>query len=494
MVEAPIPADEAERLASLYALKILDTPPEDRFDRITRVAQRLFEVPITYLALVDARRQWFKSQLGLTVEETPRNISFCGHAIMGDRPLVVPNAPRDSRFHDNPLVVGEPHVCFYAGYPLSAPDGRKVGTLCLVDRQPRQLVAWELALLEDLAHMAETELGLLEVVSLERQLVEAKQQVELRNAFIRHTFGRYLSDEVVQSLLDSPTGLDLGGETRRVSILMADLRGFSVLAAHLPAHRVVRLLNNYLGTMAELVERHGGTVDEFIGDAVLALFGAPVAHADDARRAVLCAVDMQRAMEAVNAWNLEHGLPGIEMGIGVDTGEVVVGNIGSERRAKYGVVGAPVNMAARIESYTVGGQVLISDSTLQDAGPGVEVKSQLRIQPKGSPGLLTAHEVVGLDGLALPRMEAGTLRPVDLRVRFFRVREKHAVGEGFEGRLVEVGERRAVLRTDVPLEPLETLRILPEGAEALYARVLDASGKLRLTAVPPVTRALLDRA
>lgn len=502
MVEAPIPADEAERLASLYALKILDTPPEDRFDRITRLAQRLFDVPITYLALVDARRQWFKSKLGLDVQETPRHIAFCGHTILGDRLLIVPDAPRDVRFHDNPLVVGDPHVRFYAGFPLSSPDGRKVGTLCLVDRQPRDLEPWEVALLGDLAHIAESELGLIEVASLERQLVETKRQVEVRNVFIRRTFGRYLSDEVVESLLDSPTGLDLGGETRRVSLLMADLRGFSVLAAHLPANRVVRLLNNYLGTMAELVERHGGTVDEFIGDAILAIFGAPVRHEDDARRAVRCAVEMQRAMAAVNAWNRANDLPDIEMGIGIETGEAVVGNIGSERRAKYGVVGTPVNMAARMESYTLGGQVLISSSTLADAGAGVQVKATLHLQPKGSPDLLEAHDVAGIDGLEVPTAEAEVLRTLDppRQVRVDRVRDKHAGGASFAGEIVEVGRSRCVLRLDQPLQPLENLRVVlldPE-AEALYARVLEPAGEglwiLRLTAVPPPTRARLEGA
>jgi GAF domain-containing protein len=137
MLPAPTPVDETERLAELRALRILDTPPEERFDSIVRLTRHLFRAPVVYIALIDADRQWFKAQIGLTVLQTPRAISFCGHAILQDRALVIPDARLDPRFADNPLVVGEPHVRFYAGHPLSGPQGRKVGTLCLIDHEPR---------------------------------------------------------------------------------------------------------------------------------------------------------------------------------------------------------------------------------------------------------------------------------------------------------------------------------------------------------------------
>jgi diguanylate cyclase (GGDEF)-like protein len=158
MIKPPIPADEFRRLESLRNLKLLDTPSEERFDRVTRLAQRVFGVPIALVSLVDADRQWFKSRQGLDATETPRDISFCGHAIVGDRILVVNDATDDERFCDNPLVCGNPNIRFYAGYPLNAPDGAKIGTLCVIDSKPRDMSQEDLRLLRELGRMVEEEL------------------------------------------------------------------------------------------------------------------------------------------------------------------------------------------------------------------------------------------------------------------------------------------------------------------------------------------------
>lgn len=158
MLEPLCPENESDRLCALRELQVLDSPPEERFDRITRIASQLFDVPIAVVSLVDEERQWFKSRVGLDAVETPRGISFCGHAILQDQPLIVENALKDTRFHDNPLVVGAPHIRFYAGYPLRTADGFKLGTLCLIDRRPRVFTERELAQLRDLAALAENEL------------------------------------------------------------------------------------------------------------------------------------------------------------------------------------------------------------------------------------------------------------------------------------------------------------------------------------------------
>ena len=165
---APIkPANEATRIQALHGLKVLDSAPEERFDRLTRLAKRLFNVPIALVTLVDKDRQWFKSCVGLDVNETPRDVSFCGHAILQDELLLVPDAKQDKRFHDNPLVTGEPNIRFYAGYPLTVPNGNKMGTLCLIDTQPRELDDEERALLRDLAGMAEQELMAVQMASMD---------------------------------------------------------------------------------------------------------------------------------------------------------------------------------------------------------------------------------------------------------------------------------------------------------------------------------------
>ena len=159
MPEAPQPGNEAARLAALRGLGILDTPPEERFDRLTRLAQRLFDVPIAMVTLIDADREWFKSCVGLDRSEMPRGIAFGAHALLQDGPLVIPDALRDPRFRGNPLVTGEPAIRFYAGQALSDSRGHKLGTLCILDRRPRELGRAELQALVDLAALAENELS-----------------------------------------------------------------------------------------------------------------------------------------------------------------------------------------------------------------------------------------------------------------------------------------------------------------------------------------------
>lgn len=157
------PPDESARLAALRSLLILDTAPEERFDALTFYCHSRFKVAIALVSLVDAERQWFKSACGLDARETSREVSFCGHTILGERVMVVPDARRDPRFFDNPLVAGPPFIRFYAGAPLRLSSGHVVGTLCLIDPQPRTLDD------EEAAHLAE--LARLVVVELERGTV-----------------------------------------------------------------------------------------------------------------------------------------------------------------------------------------------------------------------------------------------------------------------------------------------------------------------------------
>ncbi len=151
MLKPSIPDNDNVRLQALRALNILDTPSEERFDRLTRIAQQCLQVPIALVSLVDAERVWFKSRQGLDASETPRDISFCSHAILGTEVFVVQNTASDSRFADNPLAIAAPDIHFYAGFPLTLSNGLCVGTLCAIDHQPRQMSAEQLAVLRDLA-------------------------------------------------------------------------------------------------------------------------------------------------------------------------------------------------------------------------------------------------------------------------------------------------------------------------------------------------------
>lgn len=158
MLEPAVPLDETQRLLSLHSLRILDTAAEERYDRITRMAKRLFGVDICLVSLVDSERQWFKSKAGLDACETARDISFCGHAINGSEPFVVMDAAEDDRFSDNPLVTGPPHIRFYAGQPIQCPNGYRLGTLCIIHTQPVEMSQEDLETLKDLAQLVEDEI------------------------------------------------------------------------------------------------------------------------------------------------------------------------------------------------------------------------------------------------------------------------------------------------------------------------------------------------
>ncbi|MBW4578361.1 MAG: adenylate/guanylate cyclase domain-containing protein [Tildeniella nuda ZEHNDER 1965/U140] len=215
---------------------------------------------------------------------------------------------------------------------------------------------------------------------------------------IRKAFGRFVTSEIVANLLENPEGLKLGGERRKITILTSDIRGFTAISERLPPEEVIRIINLYLGYMADVITSYQGTIDEFMGDGILVLFGAPTAREDDAVRAIACALAMQLAMEPVNEKMRQLGLPQLEMGIGINTGEVVVGNIGSETRTKYGIVGDQVNLTYRVESYTVGGQIFTTEATLKEVGSTVITDGQREVQPKGVHDPIMIYEVVGMSG------------------------------------------------------------------------------------------------
>ena len=348
-------------------------------------------------------------------------------------------------------------------------------------------------------------------LSLKRAMGEIRrlnEELKRRNQFIRRTFGRYPSDEVVASLLETPEGTRLGGEKRTVTLLMSDLRGFSALAERLEPEQVVRLLNNYLGAMAEVITRFQGTIDEFIGDAILALFGAPLDREDDAERAAACAVAMQLAMAEVNETNRREGLPEVQMGVAVHTGEVIVGNIGSQTRAKYGVVGTGVNLTARIESFTLPGQVLVSEPTVQSAGQTLVLGESRSFQAKGFKDPVTVFELKGVRGpydVSLPEADE-KMEPLsrEIAVSFTVVDGTHIRQAPAEGRFVRASPTGAWVRSDATAPARSNLRIRVRddaGAELpvdLYAKVMDGGAdggfEVRFSSAPPEVVALIRTA
>ena len=216
--------------------------------------------------------------------------------------------------------------------------------------------------------------------------------------FIHSTFGSYLSNEVVEELLGKSNALRMGGETREVTFLVSDLRGFTAMTSRLSPGESIRLLNRYLEPIIETIMRYRGTVNDLQGDGILAFFGAPLSENDDQERAVACAIDMQNQMPDINAALRQQGLPEISMGIGINTGEVVVGNIGSRKFRTYTALGDPVNTAYRIESHATGGQILMSAESHERIRSLVVTSGTLEVRFKGIAQPITLHEVCGIRG------------------------------------------------------------------------------------------------
>ena len=347
----------------------------------------------------------------------------------------------------------------------------------------------------------------------EASLAKSNQELAKSNQLIRQVFGRYLTDEVVANLLETPEGLTLGGERRKITILTSDLRGFTAISERLSPEEVVKILNFYFEYMAEAITKYQGTIDEFLGDGILVLFGAPTARDNDAQRAIACAIEMQLAMVPVNEQMKAWGLPPLEMGIGINTGEVVVGNIGSEKRTKYGIVGNNVNLTYRIESYTIGGQILISEPTLKEAGEIVKIYSQKQVRVKGVRDPITIYDVRGIGGeynlFLFP--EEDNLKVLEKAIPiYYNILEGKQLGDRIlSGSIVKLCAKKAEVRCD-----RETVRDIPfalsniklnlltpnnptELSDDIYAKVLETKAEpghfyIRFTAKSPEIGAELD--
>jgi len=226
------------------------------------------------------------------------------------------------------------------------------------------------------------------------QMVQGLQ----RGVEIRATFGRYVSPRVLERILEGRVAAD--GEVLVATVLFCDLRGFTAMSDGRAAPEVVAILNRYLDVLVESVSRHDGVVDKFIGDAVMAAFGAPLSQGDDAFRAVQAALDMVAAVDRLNATQRQSGGPALDLGVGLHTGEVVAGNIGSTRQLQYTLVGDTVNTASRIEQLTktLGARVLVSQQTLDAVGDRVVARALPPVEVKGKREPLTVYEVTGLSG------------------------------------------------------------------------------------------------
>jgi class 3 adenylate cyclase len=330
--------------------------------------------------------------------------------------------------------------------------------------------------------------------------------------FIRDTFGRYVTMEVVKKLLEDKDALELGGETREVSILMSDIRGFTALTAEMAPEQVIIFLNRYLGKMIEILVDYHAVIDEIVGDGILAFFGAPEPLEDHPLRAVACALQMQAAMDEINFLNEADGLPRLEMGVAVNTGSVVVGNIGSAQRAKYSVVGAHVNFTSRIEASAVGGQVLISSDTYRKVRDSIEVGETLEVGMKGIPKPATLYEVVAIFDPYNLRLKGRSQNliplPEPMEVNLYRLSDKIVTGPTHLARITHLGETAAILNYEGSLYEWEDVRLhlLDAGnleiPGRIYGKVISVKptgdgfhqAQIRFTSVSPEILPVIRRA
>ena len=264
-MKAELPKNEKERLAALKQLNILDTPLEERFERITRIVSRSLNVPIAAVSLIDESRQWFKSIQGLSASETPRDVAFCAHAILNDELLLVADATQDERFANNPLVTSEPFIRFYAGYPLSLSKDIRVGTLCAIDRIPRELSSEDLEILHDLAKMVESELVAVALSQVQISLIQ--ELGELERVAMLDSMTRLWNRLGIDTLLNREWEYAVRKDSP-IAIVMVDLDNFKPINdtyGHLVGDEVLqscsRLILSSLRS-SDIVGRWGG--DEFM--------------------------------------------------------------------------------------------------------------------------------------------------------------------------------------------------------------------------------------
>jgi class 3 adenylate cyclase len=279
-----------------------------------------------------------------------------------------------------------------------------------------------------------------------QKMVEEKTDSLLK---LHDTFGRYLPSKVINQMMNSPGGPSLWAEKRYITVMTTDIRGFTPLAEKQTSEAVVQLLNHYFSVMVEIINIYNGTIIEFLGDSILCIFGAPLDDERHADKAVACALKMQSAMRDVNSWGRKNSFPEIEMGIAINTGEAIVGNIGSNRVMKYNVIGNSVNLSSRIESYTTGGQVMISEFTHNSLKAPVNVIQRTRVTPKGVSKPIYVMQVnsIGEPFNISLKDETVPLRRLDppAQTLCFRIRNKQIEEPGFEALLTHLSRKEGRL-------------------------------------------------
>lgn len=337
-----------------------------------------------------------------------------------------------------------------------------------------------------------------------REIVRLNQQLKLRNDFLHRIFGRYFSDDVVKVLLDNPEGASVGGQRKFVAVMMADIRGFTAISDNLEPKAMTDLLNVFFGNMEYAIQKYHGTIIELLGDCVLSVFGAPLDSSYCVRDCISAAICMQNSMEEINDYCRRMNYPEIEIGIGINSGEAFIGNIGTERMMRYNVLGEVVNECSRIEHCSVGGQILIPEETLAQAGCEYEIAGNESVKIKGVRKPINVCDLVRIKGeeiLSLKNRKTDELKSINnpYCIRLKMIIRKMVNAQEITAKLIAWSKQSLLLelpedtivwerQEQIQFEDVElTLHLQDTMVDQIYAKIIafDKSGlRLRFTYIP----------
>lgn len=378
---APIPANDAERVAALKSYHLLDTEPEIAYDEISELAAQICQCPIAVIGLIDETRDWNKSKYGLPADFSamPREMTICAATICGSDLVLSPDLTKDERFRDNPTVTGEPNIRFYCGMPLINPEGYALGTLCVIDFQPHDLTFEQMEAIRRLSHQIVTQFELRRaVLELERRmadLAEARREADL---------ARDRSDRLLLNILPRAIAHELKGSERvvprfheSVTIMFADFEGFSRLTERIEPKTLIDQLDQFFSAFDEISQRHRLEKLKTIGDAYMAVAGLPEANRTHDIDACLAAMAFLDYMRRTNAQRDKLHLPRWELRIGIHSGPVMAGVVG-QHKFTYDVWGDAVNVAARLEAAGGAARINVSDAVYN------RVRGLMEFEPRGA--------------------------------------------------------------------------------------------------------------
>ena len=358
----PVPDDDAERLEALAAYNVVGTPPEMDFDEIATLAAQICGCAVGVVNLVADKWEWYKGRCGIPAhfDREPRG-GVCSWTVCGTDLLIVPDLTRDERFAELDMVKGRPYLRFYAGVPLINPDGYALGTLCVVDHEPREIDARQMEALRCLSRQAVAQL------ELRRKVAELDH---MRHALAAE---KTRSEDLLRDILPEDIAEELKAEGRvrpryydSVTILFTDFKGFTRLTEQLEPRALIEELDEHFSVFDDIVARHGLEKLKTIGDAYMCVAGLPERMQDHATAACAAALEIRDYMARVNDARDKFQQPRWEIRIGLHTGGVIAGVVG-KKKLTYDIWGDAVNVAALMEAHAEPGQIALSDSTFEQA-------------------------------------------------------------------------------------------------------------------------------